>query len=109
MGDHTKPVITIIGTDDMTFEANHDYNYIDDGATCSDRVDGWINENIEVSGDVVTLLRLATTTSSTTAKTRTETPLNQLCELFWCKIPFAPLARSRAPRKLPVKLLSHTL
>jgi len=56
--DHTKPVITIIGTDDMTFEANHDYNYIDDGATCSDRVDGWINENIEVSGDVVNLAKV---------------------------------------------------
>jgi hypothetical protein len=53
--DKTKPVIRILGQDLMTLEATHDGNYVDDGATCSDQVDGMISENVEVSGDVVNL------------------------------------------------------
>jgi len=53
--DHTKPVITVLGSDHMTLEATKTGNYIDDGATCSDEVDGVISQNVEVSGDVVNL------------------------------------------------------
>jgi len=53
--DHTRPIIQVLGAQRMTLEATHDGNYIDDGATCSDQVDGVISRNIEVSGDVVNL------------------------------------------------------
>merc|ERR1712216_756569 len=33
-------------------------NFIDDGATCSDQVDGVISQNVEVSGDVVNLSKV---------------------------------------------------
>jgi len=42
----------------MTLEATHQGNYIDDGATCSDQVDGVISQNVEVSGDVVNLSKV---------------------------------------------------
>jgi len=58
--DHTKPVLQILGSDDMTLEATHEGNYIDDGATCSDQVDGVISQNVEVSGDVVNLSKVGT-------------------------------------------------
>merc|ERR1712188_252036 len=35
----------------IKYEATHQGNYIDDGATCSDQVDGVISQNVEVSGD----------------------------------------------------------
>merc|ERR1711939_166137 len=53
--DKTKPIIRILGKDLMTLEATHNGNYVDDGATCSDQVDGMISQNVEVSGDVVNL------------------------------------------------------
>merc|ERR1719389_1007309 len=53
--DHTHLIIQILGSDVMTLEATHQGNYIDDGATCSDQVDGVISQNVEVSGDVVNL------------------------------------------------------
>jgi len=56
--DHTRPVIQILGSDNMTLEATHEGNYIDDGATCSDQVDGVISQNVEVSGDVVNLSKV---------------------------------------------------
>merc|ERR1711964_318285 len=56
--DHTPPVIQILGSDNMTLEATHEGNYIDDGATCSDQVDGVISQNVEVSGDVVNLSKV---------------------------------------------------
>jgi hypothetical protein len=58
--DHTKPVIQILGSDSMTLEATHEGNYIDDGATCSDQVDGVISQNVEVSADVVNLSKVGT-------------------------------------------------
>merc|ERR1712167_338626 len=58
MGDHTHPIIQILGSDVMTLEATHQGNYIDDGATCSDQVDGVISQNVEVSGDVVNLSKV---------------------------------------------------
>jgi len=56
--DHTRPIIQILGSNDMTLEATHQGNYIDDGATCSDQVDGVISQNVEVSGDVVNLSKV---------------------------------------------------
>jgi len=52
----------------MTLEATHDGNYVDDGATCSDQVDGMISENVEVSGDVVNLSTLGRYTISYNCK-----------------------------------------
>merc|ERR1711968_213054 len=60
--DHTYPIIQILGSDVMTLEATHQGNYIDDGATCSDQVDGVISQNVEVSGDVVNLSKVGTYT-----------------------------------------------
>merc|ERR1711881_212379 len=60
--DHTFPIIQILGSDQMTLEAAHQGNYIDDGATCSDQVDGVISQNVEVSGDVVNLSKVGTYT-----------------------------------------------
>merc|ERR1711924_455686 len=62
MGDHTKPVIQVLGSNEMTLEATHEGNYIDDGATCSDQVDGVISQNVEVSGDVVNLSKVGSYT-----------------------------------------------
>jgi hypothetical protein len=58
--DHTHPVIQLLGHNHMVLEATHDGNYIDDGATCSDAVDGVISQNVEVSGDVVNLSKVGT-------------------------------------------------
>merc|ERR1711968_406515 len=58
--DHTRPIIQILGSDEMTIEATHTGNYVDDGATCSDQVDGVISQNVEVSGDVVNLSKVGT-------------------------------------------------
>jgi len=53
--DRSKPVLAVLGFDSMTLEATINGNYVDDGATCSDRIDGMISQNVEVSGDVVNL------------------------------------------------------
>merc|ERR1711937_903065 len=58
--DHTKPIIDILGNDLMTIEATLHKNYVDDGATCSDQVDGVISQQVEVSGDVVNLSKVGT-------------------------------------------------
>merc|ERR1711934_154948 len=58
--DHTLPIIQVLGSNVMTLEATHEGNYIDDGATCSDQVDGVISQNVEVNGDVVNLSRPGT-------------------------------------------------
>merc|ERR1712137_613580 len=58
--DHTKPVLDILGNDLMTIEATYHKNYVDDGATCSDQVDGVISQQVEVSGDVVNLSKTGT-------------------------------------------------
>merc|ERR1712100_342466 len=60
--DHAFPIIQILGSDTMQLEATHQGNYIDDGATCSDQVDGVISQNVEVSGDVVNLSKVGTYT-----------------------------------------------
>jgi len=53
--DNTKPAITIIGMDQMELEADAVKQYADQGAICSDQVDGLISENIVVTGQVVKL------------------------------------------------------
>jgi hypothetical protein len=58
--DKFRPVLTILGRDEMTLEATTDGNYVDDGATCSDATDGEIPANVEVSGDVVKLSNIGT-------------------------------------------------
>merc|ERR1711871_52075 len=58
--DHTRPIIQILGSDEMTLEATHTGNYVDDGATCWDQVDKYISQNVEVSGDVVNLSKVGT-------------------------------------------------
>merc|ERR1711968_194167 len=60
--DYTKPIIQILGSDQMTLEATHTGNYVDDGAACYDQVDGVISQNVEVSGDVVNLSKVGTYT-----------------------------------------------
>merc|ERR1711881_631655 len=55
--DHKIPIISVLGDTDMSLEATNEGNYVDDGATCSDQVDGMISQNVEVSGAVVNLTR----------------------------------------------------
>jgi len=58
--DHKIPIITVLGSQEMSLEATNEGNYVDDGATCSDQVDGMISQNVEVSGAVVNLTREGT-------------------------------------------------
>merc|ERR1712100_842307 len=58
--DKAKPIIDVLGKDVFTIEATHDTNYVDNGATCSDQVDGQISQDVEVSGDVVNLAKPGT-------------------------------------------------
>jgi len=58
--DHKIPIISVLGDTDMSLEATNEGNYVDDGATCSDQVDGMISQNVEVSGAVVNLTREGT-------------------------------------------------
>merc|ERR1719183_412915 len=58
--DNMLPIIQVLGMAEMTIEASHAANYVDDGATCSDQGDGIISQNVEVSGDVVNLSRVGT-------------------------------------------------
>jgi hypothetical protein len=55
--DKYVPIITVLKNTKANnlHEASHDRNYVDSGATCSDQVDGVLSQDIEVSGDVVTL------------------------------------------------------
>jgi hypothetical protein len=56
--DKAKPIIDVLGKDVLEIQANHDNNYVDNGATCSDQVDGPISQDVEVSGDVVNLAKV---------------------------------------------------
>jgi hypothetical protein len=51
--DKTQPALSITGASLLTVEASLTLNYNDDGALCSDGVDGMINDNVQVSGDEV--------------------------------------------------------
>jgi len=55
--DHKIPIVSVLGSNTMSLEATNEGNYVDDGATCSDQVDGMISQNVEVSGAVVNLTR----------------------------------------------------
>jgi len=51
--DLEKPIIKIQGGGRLTFEASHDAEYKDEGATCEDFVDGVLNHRVRVGGDIV--------------------------------------------------------
>lgn len=55
--DKQKPIIDIEGDEDLTLEAKGPGNieYTDDGATCTDYVDGDISHAVEVSGQIVNM------------------------------------------------------
>jgi hypothetical protein len=58
--DHIIPIIHILGHPHMVLEATTTGNYVDDGAVCTDQIDGMISQNVEVSGDVVNLSKPGT-------------------------------------------------
>jgi hypothetical protein len=47
--DNDQPVITIVGSEDLTYEATHDSVYEDAGATCSDYTNGQLANAVVVS------------------------------------------------------------
>ena len=55
MVDTLKPVISIVGNSLLQVEASSSGSYIDAGATCQDSFDGNLNDEVEVSGEVVNL------------------------------------------------------
>lgn len=58
--DKEQPVINILGAAIETYEASHDVQYTDKGASCQDSVDGDISRNVEVSGQVVNMAKVGT-------------------------------------------------
>jgi len=88
--DYTKPIIQILGSDLMTLEATHSGNYVDDGATCYDQVDGVISQNVEVSGDVVNLSKVGTYVITYNCKDsagNTATPLSRTVHIAQTSCP----------------------
>ncbi|MCH2060304.1 MAG: DUF5011 domain-containing protein, partial [Verrucomicrobiales bacterium] len=61
-GDTEPPVIKLTGSSRMTVEADRDSEYTDQGATCSDAVDGNLDAAVEVSGDVIDMRQPGTYT-----------------------------------------------
>ena len=61
-GDTKPPVIKLTGSSRMTVEADRDSEYTDQGATCSDAVDGNLDAAVEVSGDVIDMRQPGTYT-----------------------------------------------
>jgi hypothetical protein len=58
--DHTLPIVNIVGNEVHREHASDTDSYVDDGAKCSDAVDGQINSRVEVSGDIVDLRQVGT-------------------------------------------------
>ena len=58
--DTQPPVITIIGDSVTRLSSNSSQTYVDDGAACQDVVDGNLNHQVEVSGQVVNLANTGT-------------------------------------------------
>merc|ERR1711968_135829 len=88
--DHTRPIIQILGSDEMTLEATHTGNYVDDGATCWDQVDKYISQNVEVSGDVVNLSKVGTYVITYNCKDsagNTATPLSRTVHIAQTSCP----------------------
>jgi hypothetical protein len=56
--DKSKPIIALLGNSTAHLEAAIGVTYDDEGATCSDQVDGMISQNVEVSGDIVNLAKV---------------------------------------------------
>jgi len=51
----SKPSVNVLDGDVLEIEATHLDNYVDAGAECSDAIDGDLNRDVRVSGDVVDL------------------------------------------------------
>jgi len=51
--DKTKPILNLNGLSTINLEAALKTDYVDAGATCTDQVDGQINDAVRVSGDNV--------------------------------------------------------
>merc|ERR1719446_813582 len=49
-------MIKVVGHQRLTLEATRDQEYLDQGASCHDYVDGMLNHAVEVSGQVVNML-----------------------------------------------------
>lgn len=60
--DHSLPILNYGGDQGLTVtrQASHNLTYIDQGATCSDAVDGQINGNVIIRGDIVDLRQVGT-------------------------------------------------
>jgi len=54
--DQTAPIIHIVGEGHITVEATHDASYTDQGATCTDYVDGPIDGSVQTSGHTVSYI-----------------------------------------------------
>eukprot|EP00937_MAST-01D_sp_MAST-1D-sp2_P003618 g3618.t1 len=53
--DKTIPIITVMGQAEQIIEATNKREYVDQGATCEDYVDGVLSHAVEVSGQVVNM------------------------------------------------------
>jgi len=53
----SKPIIEVLDGDDLHVEATKEDSYVDAGATCYDLIDGNLNREVSVTGDVVNLAK----------------------------------------------------
>jgi hypothetical protein len=60
--DIHAPVIEVLGTNPVTYEAAHNVDYTDKGATCHDYVDGLLTDAVQVTGPLVDRAKAATYT-----------------------------------------------
>jgi len=60
--DIHAPIITVLGTNPVTYEAAHNVDYADKGATCRDYVDGVLSHAVQVTGPLVDRAKPATYT-----------------------------------------------
>jgi len=51
--DKTNPILNFNGVSQHTIEASKTSEYVDQGAPCSDNVDGQLNDAVRISGDIV--------------------------------------------------------
>jgi hypothetical protein len=60
--DIHAPIITVLGTSPVTYEAAHNVDYADAGAQCHDYVDGVLSHAVQVTGPLVDRAKPATYT-----------------------------------------------
>jgi hypothetical protein len=51
--DEHAPIVTVLGTNPVTYEAEHGVEYTDKGAVCHDYVDGVLSHAVQVTGPLV--------------------------------------------------------